>query len=149
MAAPDIRFVELTAETAAALTDGADALFDNPLRPDSLKAFLDDPNHLLWFAAAAGQPVGFASASLLLHSDKAPQLFINEVDVLERFRRKGVGRALVARLVEAARARGCDCAWLGIDTDNTGGNACFASGPGAQNAGPFMLNEWELDQPDA
>ena len=148
MAAPDIRLVELTPQTVAALARGADGLFDNPVRPDSLEAFLDDPNHLLWFAVAAGLPVGFASASILLHPDTAPQLFINEVEVLESFRRKGIGRALVARLIEAAGARGCDYAWLGTATDNASGNACFASVPGAQNAGPFVLYEWDLSQPD-
>ncbi len=144
MAALDIRLVELTAETAAELVRGAEALFDNPIRPDSLAAFLGDPNHLLWFAVAAGEPIGFASASILLHPDKAPQLFINEVEVLESFRRKGIGRALVARLVAAARARGCDYAWLGTATDNVGGNACFSSVPGGENAGTFALYEWDL-----
>lgn len=144
MTLPDTQYLELDPKTAPILTRGAEALFDNPVRPDSLAAFLDDPNHLLWFALSGDRPIGFASASLLLHPDKAPQLFINEVAVLESHRRRGIGRALVSRLVEAARSRGCDCAWLGTATDNAGGNACFGSVPGAINGGAFVLWEWEL-----
>lgn len=81
------------------LEPGTAALFDTPLWPDSLD----------------GEPAGFASASVLLHLDKNPQHFINEVDVREGIRRNGIGRPLVARLVEAARIRGCDYAWLGTD----------------------------------
>ena len=145
MVAPDHHLVELTPATVDALERGGAGLFDKPIRRDSLKAFLDDPNHLLWYAVAAGKPVGFASGSILLHPDKKPQMFINEVGVVEAFRRRGIGRALVARLVEAARERGCDYAWLGTETDNVSGNACFGSVPGVENAGAFVLYEWDLD----
>jgi len=145
MAAPVHQLVELTQATAGELAAGADGLFDKPLRPESLAAFLDDPNHLLWYAVVARRPVGFASGSILLHPDKKPQMFINEVGVDAAYRRRGIGRDLVARLVEAARARGCDYAWLGTETDNEGGNACFGSVPAVVNAGPFVLYEWALD----
>ncbi len=145
MPAPDYRLVELTAATAPALEPGADQVFDNPIRPDSLAAFLGDPNHLLWFAEAGGKLAGFASGSIQLHPDKPPQLFINEVGVVPECRRQGIGRALVARLVDAARARGCNYAWLGTETVNAGGNACFGSVPGVANAGTFTLYEWQLD----
>ncbi len=145
MTDPAVQLIELTAATAQALVDGGGDLFDNPIRPESLAAFLADPGHLLWYAVAEGRPVGFASGSILLHPDKPPQLFINEVGVDEAVRRRGVGRALVARLVDEARARGCDYAWLGTEVDNEGGNACFGSVPGVKDAGRFVLYEWELD----
>lgn len=146
MTAPDVDLVELTESTAATLARGGGDLFDNPIRPESLRAFLADPNHMLWFAVAEGVPIGFASGSILLHPDKPPQLFVNEVEVAEGFRRRGIGRALVARLIAEARARGCDYAWLGTATDNAGGNACFGSVPGAADAGRFVLWEWSLDR---
>ena len=131
MAAPDIRFVELTPETAATLARGADALFDNPLRPDSLKAFLDDPNHLLWFAVADGQA---GRVRLRRASCSTPTRRRSCSSTRSRcwrgFRRRGIGRALVARLVEAARARGCDYAWLGTETDNVERQRLFRLGAG-------------------
>lgn len=138
------RLVQLTAETAGALDFCEAGVFDHPIRPDSLAAFLDDPRHLLWLAEAGGRVVGFASGTELLHPDKPPQLFINEVSVAPGWRGRGIGRGLVAALVAAARARGCDQAWLGTATDNEAGNACFASVPGAEKAETFVLWEWDL-----
>jgi predicted N-acetyltransferase YhbS len=58
---------------------------------------------LVWVAAAAADdaPVGFAYADVL---DDALQL--EELDVLPAWGRRGIGRALVAAVVDEARARG-------------------------------------------
>lgn len=135
---------QLTRDTSKMLEACAPDVFDGPMRPDSLAAFLDDPRHVLWFAEADGQVVGFASGTELLHPDKPPQMFINEVGVSPAWRRRGIGRALVSALIADARARGCDYAWLGTDVDNVGGNACFGSVPGAKRAEVFALWEWDI-----
>lgn len=134
----------LSRETAGRLDLAEPDLFDAPIRADSLAAFLDDPRHVLVMAEAAGQVVGFASGNEVLHPDKAPQLFINEVGVSPAFRRNGIGRAMVAALLDWARGRGCDCAWLGTALDNEAGNGCFASVPGAERAEDFTVYEWRL-----
>ncbi|MCB1338732.1 MAG: GNAT family N-acetyltransferase [Maritimibacter sp.] len=139
----EIRLVELTPATAKALGDVADDVFDAVIDPARLAEFVADPRHLLWFAEAGGQVVGFASATELFHPDKPPQIFINEIGVAPAWRRRGIGRALVEKLVAAARERGCNYAWLGTDTDNTAGNACFRSVPGSERAGSFVMWEWQ------
>lgn len=103
MGGADARLVELSAQTATPLLSAGAELFDDPVREDRPRSFLDDPDHLLCFAVADGHPVGFAAASVLLHPDKRPQLFINEIELREEWRRRGSGRALVVRPVEIAR----------------------------------------------
>ena len=140
----DWRIVPLGPTTRDLLDRIEAEVFDGPIRPEARAAFLSDPRHLMMLAEAGGRVVGMASATELLHPDKSPQLFINEVGVAPGWQRQGIGRALVAAPVAEARARGCDYAWLGTATDNLGGNACFASVPGATKGETFVLYEWAL-----
>jgi aminoglycoside 6'-N-acetyltransferase I len=86
-----------------------------------------------------------ASAVEYFHPDKSPQLWINEVGVAPTHRRRGIGRALVLELVAEAESRGCICAWLGTDSDNESGKACFSSIPGVSAPQAFLLYEWDLE----
>lgn len=135
---------ELTAECKSLLDRIAPEVFDDDIIPEQLDAFLQDPRHRMFLAVDDGVVVGMASAFEYLHPDKHPQLFINEVGVAPSHRRQGIGRQLVEALINCAKERGCDYAWLGTDADNVSGNACFASVPGAGKPQPFMLYEWGL-----
>jgi len=139
----DIR--PLTRDSAGLLDRIAEDVFDEPIRPASLDAFLDCPRHAMFLAVADGGVVGMASGVEYFHPDKAPQLWINEVGVARAHRRRGIGRALVQALVDEARRRGCSYAWLGTAHDNAAGQACFSSVPGASQPQRVLLYEWDLE----
>ena len=85
----------------------ADA-FDDPLDPEATAAFLDDGRHHLLVGYLDDSPVGFITATELLHPDKPrSELFLNELSVLEPARRRGVARALVAALWDLSDELGC------------------------------------------
>ncbi len=98
--------------------EGSD-VFDNNVDPKQLIAFLADPGHELVFAAIGTKIVGMASGTVLLHPDKQPLFFINEVGVNEDFRRRGIATSLCELLMKVARDRGCQGIWLATETDNT------------------------------
>jgi len=58
-------------EDNAHLIAAAD-VFDNPVDPRQLAAFLADDGHELVFATSGDVVIGFASGSVLLHPDKDP-----------------------------------------------------------------------------
>lgn len=144
-----VRIERLTEQNANWLDERAAEVFDNPIRADSLAAFLADPRHVMFFAREGTLVVGMASAVEYFHPDKSPQLWINEVGVSPSHRRRGIGRRLVQALIEHARARGCVYAWLGTDQDNQPAQACFSSVPDGEPAEAFLLYEWELIDSDA
>ncbi|MEM1064870.1 MAG: GNAT family N-acetyltransferase [Pseudomonadota bacterium] len=117
----------LDAATARRL-EGTD-IFDNPLRPAELARFIADPSHCLVFAEVANQPVGFASGVIQYHPDKPPELFIKEVGVTAAFRRRGIGRQVVQRLLDEAWAAGCSGAWVITEDDNDAARALYRSVP--------------------
>jgi ribosomal protein S18 acetylase RimI-like enzyme len=94
-------------------------LFDNALLPDQARAFLHSPANILLLAYDGDLAVGMATATILLHPDKPPALFVNEVGTRESHLRQGVATALMQRLIEIGRARGCEGIWLGTEPDNT------------------------------
>jgi len=93
-------------------------LFDGPAHEGASRRFLGSPDHHLLLALDAGRPVGFVSGVELTHPDKGTEMFLYELSVDERFRRRGVGRALVSALAELARGRGCYGMWVLTDDDN-------------------------------
>jgi ribosomal protein S18 acetylase RimI-like enzyme len=94
-------------------------LFDNDLRPDQSAAFLADPANLVLLAYDGDLAVGMATATILLHPDKAPALFVNEVGTRDSHLRQGIATALMEQLFAMARARGCQGIWLGTEPANT------------------------------
>ncbi|MEL7186313.1 MAG: GNAT family N-acetyltransferase [Pseudomonadota bacterium] len=141
----DWRIEELDSDTARRLDRLHPEVFDNAIVPEQLRAFIDDPRHLLFMAIVDDVVVGMASGVEYFHPDKRPNLWINEVGVAPDFQCRGIGRALVGELLDAARSRGCKEAWLGTEPDNDAANACYRAVPDVEDAEPFLLYEWELD----
>ena len=142
-----IEIVPIDVGNARLLERLAPDVFDNPIDPIQLQAFLEDPRHMMFVAVAEDTVVGMASAVEYFHPDKQPQLWINEVGVSPTHRRQGIGRRMVRALLEEADGRGCVFAWLGTDIDNLPAQACFGSVAQASAEDPqaFLLYEWELE----
>ena len=140
-----IEYHLVTTENTTLLDNVDPDVFDNAIVASQTQAFVNDNRHVLFVAVDDGLVIGMATGVEMFHPDKQPQLFINEVGVAERYRRRGIGRHLTGLLLDVARGRGCDYAWLGTEDDNVAARACYASVPGVSEPEPFVLFEWDLD----
>ncbi len=145
MRAGSITIVAVTTENASLMDQVADDVFDNPVEPRFLKAFLGDPRHVLLVAVDGDMVIGMATGVEYFHPDKAPQLWVNELGVAGTHRCRGIGRDLMAAMIAVARARGCVYAWLGTEMDNAAARACYAAVPGGAPPESFLLYEWDLE----
>ena len=86
-----------------------------------------ESNHLL-VAFDRDEPVGFLLAYELLrrHGDD-PKMLLYEIGVREDYRRRGIGRSLIADFAELARARGARCSFVLTDESNLAAMALYAS----------------------
>ena len=76
---------------------------------------LEDERTILLVAFEEGEPIGFALAHHLPRRHDPPsKLLVYEVDVDEAHRRRGVGKALLAKL-SGGRARAWDSTGMGVD----------------------------------
>lgn len=125
----------------AHLLQGAD-VFDNAVDADQLANFLADAGHELVFARQGETVIGFASGVVLLHPDKQPAFFINEVDVAPDFQRQGIGKALCQRLMELARKRGCKGIWLATEGANLPARSLYKSLEGRETK-DIVVYDWD------
>ncbi|MFE4450267.1 GNAT family N-acetyltransferase [Streptomyces sp. NPDC056796] len=136
-----IRPATTTAELLAAAP-----LYDAPPRPGWAARFLAADGHLMLIAYAGDVPAGFVSGIEMLHPDKGTEMCLYELCVDERYRRRGIGRALTEALAAEARARGCYDMWVGVERGNEAALAAYRSA-GAADDGVFAMLTWEFDAP--
>jgi len=119
------------------------ATYEGPGDPEGLLA---DPRTLMLVAFDGERPVGFVLAHELprRHGDRA-KLFVYEVDVAESHQRRGIAKALLARLAELARERGIRIGFVLTDPGNGPANALYRSAGGATET---VTVEWEFSYED-
>lgn len=130
----------LGAGEAGVLGRVADGVFDNAVDPKLSADFLSNPRHHLCAAIDDGIVVGFGSAVHYVHPDKPAQLWINEVGVAESHQKRGIGKAIVWRLVGLAGELGCSEAWVLTEESNAAARALYCSAGGEETTGVVMTS---------
>jgi ribosomal protein S18 acetylase RimI-like enzyme len=121
----------------------AEHLFDGPVVIEAARRFLAEPTSHLCVAYEHGVPAGFVSGVELTHPDKGTELFLYELGVDERWRRRGIGTALVQALAELGRERGCSGMWVLTDRPNEAAVATYLAA-GAADEGDQVMFGWSL-----
>src|SRR4051812_50184849 len=75
----------------------ADAVFDEPVDPGRLAAYLAESGHHMLVALLAGEVVAQVAAVIHRHPDKPTELYIDEVGVTPALQRRGVARGGLRR----------------------------------------------------
>ena len=137
--------IRLLAAADSALLDRiAPDVFDEPLQPALVAEFLADDRHHLVVAIDDGVVIGFASAVHYVHPDKPAELWINEVGVTPEHHRRGVGKAIIAALLEHGRRLGCGEAWVLTERQNEAAMRLYASTGGTEAPPETVMFNYEL-----
>jgi len=138
----DIEIRLATIDDLPAIIRVGDSLFDNPIKENRAIEFFNDSRHHLILAFSGDLVVGMASGFHYVHPDKDPELFMNEVGVIEAFQNQGIGRALVKVLWDHAKQLGCKEAWIGTEKSNVVAQKCYIAAGGKPDDEPFLLFEF-------
>lgn len=114
----NITIMLLKSDDAGLLDVVHEDVFDEPVRPDRLAAYLQDPSNLLMIAIHDGMVIAQVAAVIHRHPDKATELYIDEVAVAEPWRRQGLASEMLRRMFAHGKMLGCEEAWLGTEPDN-------------------------------
>ena len=121
-------------------------LFDNQILRARAEEFLADPRHHIVVAMDENRVVGFASAIHYIHPDKDPELWVNEVGVLDDVRRKGIAKKLVGRLLGLGSELGCKEAWVFTEGDNDPAIGLYESVGGTRQQDETVMFSFEIGE---
>jgi GNAT superfamily N-acetyltransferase len=122
-----------------------EAAFDHALDPLQAAEFLRDPRHHIIVAEVGGEPAGFVSATEILHPDKAPEMFLNELGVVEHLRRRGAATALITELQRLSEEVGCVAIWVLTDEGNQPANRTYTATGGHPDGARYVMFEYDVE----
>ena len=138
----ELEIRQVKPEDVALFDRVAEAVFDAPVDPSRLAAYLAEPAHHMLVALRAGEVVAQVAKVIHRHPDKATELYIDEVGVTPALQQQGIARAMLDQMFELGRALGCEEAWVGTETDNRPARGLYESRGAA--AEPFVLYLFKL-----
>ena len=95
---------------------------------DSIKYFLSSDLNQLLLAYAEDKVAGMLTAHELRKLDKRKcEFLLYEIEVKKEFRGQGIGKMLIARLIEIAKQKGAYEVWVLTDDDNVPANRLYTS----------------------
>lgn len=103
----------------------APEVFDEPIHPDRLAAYLREPGHIMVLAFEGDLVVGQCAGVIHRHPDKTTELYVDEVGTASTHLRRGIARMMMDELFAWGRELGCVEAWLGTETDNEPAKALY------------------------
>jgi ribosomal protein S18 acetylase RimI-like enzyme len=137
----DIDIKVLQAGDEQVLANVAADVFDHAVDPSAAAKFLADPRHHIAVAIDGGEVVGFASGVHYFHPDKpAPELFVDEVGVAPSHQGRGLGKAVLAALLQHGRELGCTQAWVLTDRANTAAMRLYSACGGKEPSDHVMFD---------
>ena len=133
---------ELVALFAAVLPDSPTAQL---VQLDEPEVFLQDPGSFALGAYVDGAPVGLAWGLQMRSPSGRLTSYVHELDVLEKWRRQGVGSALIIEAMAVARSRGSTKFWLSTGRHNVTAQALYESLRGDRKPLGDVNYWWDLD----
>lgn len=128
------------------LSNCADGVFDHAIIGKRAKEFVEDPRHHLAIAFDGDLIVGMASAVHYVHPDKEPELWINEVGVAPAYHKRGVGKKLMAAILDQGKELGCKEAWALTDRNNEASNKLYSSAGGKADSQDTVMYTFFLNR---
>lgn len=132
------------AEIAAELNGPTWEVSRHDFSAESLQNFLSDNKRFYLLGYLDDQIAGAIHGYLYLHPTGVQYVWIDEVDVSEPHRQKGVAKAMMKGVLVWAKNHGAEEAWLGTEDDNVAALALYHSlNPTETEHGPIF--SWKIN----
>lgn len=120
-------------------------VFDEPVHPEKLAAYLAEPGHHMMVALDDGVVIAQCAAVIHRHPDKVAELYIDEVGVSPDWQRRGIARNMLEKMFDLGRSLGCGEAWVGTEPDNLAARRLYeTTKEKGEPAETFVMYQYEL-----
>ena len=111
-----------------ALFDNVDPdVFDHPIDPARLAAYVADPLHAMFVAVEEGRVVAHIRGIVHLQPDRASDLYIDNLGTAPSHQRRGIAARLMRALLAWGEAQGCTYAWVATEIENDQAHGFYAA----------------------
>jgi ribosomal protein S18 acetylase RimI-like enzyme len=116
-----------------------------PLSPEAARGLLSEPRNLLVVAFDGGEPVGLVLGyELQRRHGPERSLFVYDIGVEQRHRRRGIGTQLMKHLFAAAQAEGAAEAFVLTDESNPSAMRFYESLGGYRERNDDVMYDFRL-----
>ncbi|WP_428266073.1 GNAT family N-acetyltransferase [Haliangium sp.] len=122
-----VDIITLRSDNVSVLDHVADDVFDEPIKPERVAAYVTEPGHIMLVAVLDGVVIGQVMAVIHRHPDKATELYIDDLAVAPPFQRRGIATRMIEDVCALGKQRGCKEVWLTVDPDNEQGQRFYES----------------------
>lgn len=93
---------------------------------DGVAKFISESKHFFLLAYVDEKVVGMLTAYILERMDqKIRNMYVDEVETKPNFRKQGVAKAMMEKIIEIAKAEDCSELWVGTELDNEPANNLY------------------------
>lgn len=117
----------VTARHKALLDNVVAGVFDEEIDSERRDAWAKSSGHLMVVALLDTAVVGMCTAIIHRHADKATELYVDEIGVVEGYRREGLGRRMLDEMFRWGTERCCQEAWIATEPDNVAARGLYES----------------------
>ena len=123
----NFELVQIDKHNTHLLDDVDEEIFDGTIVTSRLQKLAEQSNSILLLALAKGTAIGQLLAHIHHHPDKPTELYVDDLGVAVRFRRRGIARQLLEKALAIGHDHGCEEIWVATEPDNTPARALYAS----------------------
>jgi GNAT superfamily N-acetyltransferase len=107
---------------------------------------IDDDRCYLLISEIGDAPIGILTAYRFpdLEAGGAPLVYLYNVEVLQSYRGRGVGKSLLNQLIELCDADGVKLVWSGTEATNKSARLAFESTDAELEGDSYVEYEWDL-----
>lgn len=113
-----IEIIQLNVGNANLLQNLDEEIFDEKIDFERLAVYLKELNHIMIVAVSENVVVGQVLGVIHRHPDKPTELYIDDLAVSEKLRRKGIATQMLEKVISIGTKQGCEEIWVATEPDN-------------------------------
>lgn len=141
-----ITIMKVTEKEIHLLKKAANQFFKPDVSQEQLKAYINKPQNWAYIAIGSNDEIlGFAFGYVLESFYSTPELYMHSIDVVEQYKRQGIGKLLMNKILEDCKEKGFKELFLVTNKGNIPAVRLYESTGGTAPDEDNVVYSWEIE----